>query len=193
MREMSFIMMRPRPFHMAAAAALTCTLACGGTAPQSDRKPEASASQPAAHPADRAGETPSSPAAGGAPAPPPPGAATAGAPSKPPDALSTPSPSSAATPSALPQATPAGRPRTDNLAALEMGGRIAFLSRDVGDNARINLLDGNPNTVWLAGTPFPQEVVVSFLNFDKALVGGVTLTTPPRGPIPTADKPNEPA
>jgi hypothetical protein len=93
----------------------------------------------------------------------------------------------------LAASTPPRAPRTDNLAALEMGGRVAFLSRDVGDWSRIHLLDGNPASLWLAGAPLPQEVVISFLNFDSALVSGVTLSTPARGPIPTTDKPNEPA
>lgn len=74
-----------------------------------------------------------------------------------------------------------------------MGARVAFLSRDVGDWSRIHLLDGNPATIWLAGTPLPQEAVVSFLNFDSALLSGVTVSTPPRGPLPTTDKPNDTA
>ncbi len=74
-----------------------------------------------------------------------------------------------------------------------MGGRVAFLSRDVGDFSRIHLLDGNPSTIWLTGVPFPQEAVISFLNFESVVVSGVTLATPPHGMNPVSDKPNEPA
>jgi hypothetical protein len=84
-------------------------------------------------------------------------------------------------------------PRRDNLAALEMGGRVAFLSRDVGDFSRSHLLDGNPSTIWLTGVPFPQEAVISFLNFESVVVSGLTLSTPPHGLNPQSDKPSEPA
>src|SRR5205085_9853648 len=122
-----------------------------------------------------------------------PGATTAASP----DAASAsqpPTPLTAASPTdSLAASTPARAPRTDNLAALEMGGRVAFLSRDVGDFSRIHLLDGNPSTIWLTGVPFPQEAIISFLNFESTVVSGVTLSTPPRGVIPLTDKPNDPA
>jgi hypothetical protein len=74
-----------------------------------------------------------------------------------------------------------------------MGGRLEyFSSRDVGDFARIKMLDGNPNTYWtMGGMTVPQEAVVSFLHRDSALVSGVTLTMPPRGNMPVFDKPLE--
>ena len=88
-----------------------------------------------------------------------------------------------------------GKPHTDNLIALEMGGRVEYFpSRGLADYARIMLLDSNPNTFWaLGGNGYPQDVVVSFLNHDVALVSGVTLTLPPRAQIPVYDKPNDAA
>lgn len=75
-----------------------------------------------------------------------------------------------------------------------MGGRVEWAgSRDVGDYARIKLLDSNPASVWVSPNNFPIDAVVSFLNHDEALVSGVTLTLPPRGPLPIWDKPNETA
>ena len=74
-----------------------------------------------------------------------------------------------------------------------MGGRIEnFMSRDVGEFARVKLLDSNPNTYWtLGGMGSPQEVTVSFFHRDVALVSGVTLTLPPHGNLPTYEKPIE--
>jgi hypothetical protein len=115
------------------------------------------------------------------------------APATPSPAATSSAAASTAVPPPLAQATPPGKPRTDNLVALEMGGRIDYFnSRDVGDFARIKLLDGNPRTFWtLGGTSVPQEVTVSFFNRDVALVSGVTLTLPPHGQMPIFDKPIE--
>src|SRR4029079_14142103 len=76
---------------------------------------------------------------------------------------------------------------------LEMGGRVEYWSsRDVGDFARIKMLDGNPGTYWaFAGITIPAEGTVSFFHREAALVSGVTLTLPPRGQVPTYEKPVE--
>ncbi len=140
-----------------------------------------------------AGGTPPAAASGAAPAAgaaPVAGTASAAAPAASSSAAAW---TSTTAPPPLAQATPPGKPHTDNLAALEMGGRIEYAGyRDVGDFARIRILDSNPNTYWtLGGTSVPQEVTVSFLHHDVVLVSGVTLTLPPHGLMPIYDKPIE--
>lgn len=75
-------------------------------------------------------------------------------------------------------------PRTDNLVALEMGGRVENRMRDLGrERSADKALDGDPSTYWMAPTITP-ELVLSFLGHDSALVSSVTLTFPPRFPDP---------
>jgi Mg-chelatase subunit ChlD len=77
------------------------------------------------------------------------------------------------------QTAPARAPRTDNLVALEMGGRIESRLRLLaGEYFGTKLLDGDPSTLWLASGRLPHEIVLSFLGRDTALVSGVTLTFP---------------
>ena len=92
----------------------------------------------------------------------------------------------ASVPPPLALATPPGKPRTDNLAALEMGGRVEYWSsRDVGDFARIKMLDGNPGTYWaFAGITTFDQNVVSYLELLRLRYTGCN----PRGLILARDK-----
>src|SRR5258708_5316188 len=70
-------------------------------------------------------------------------------------------------------------PRTDNLVALEMGGRVESRLRDLGREYSIDkAMDGDPKTVWLSWGTKP-EIVLSFFAHDSALVSAVTITLPP--------------
>jgi von Willebrand factor type A domain len=81
-------------------------------------------------------------------------------------------------------------PRTDNLVALEMGGRVENSIRVPLDAyVPTTLLDGDPAT-FLITTATAPDVVLSFLGHDTALVSGVTLTFPPAAPDPIWNKPN---
>ncbi|MGH9409169.1 MAG: hypothetical protein ACRD1V_06920 [Vicinamibacterales bacterium] len=78
----------------------------------------------------------------------------------------------------------AARPsHTDNLVALEMGGRVESPpSSGTPDGFFVaQLLDGNPATIWTdtsAGLSEATSFVVSFIGRDTALVSGVTITFP---------------
>src|SRR5262249_13371448 len=196
--------MRLRPFLAVIAIVVSLDLACSRTPPETERRaaptPPPGAPGPSGSPA--AANAPPAPAAA---MPPPASAApatttpataapaTAAPTTAAPAAPAAPA-SSAAPPPPPAQATPAARPHSDHPAAVEMGGRVEYWnSRDVGDYARIKLLDSNPGTYWMPGNSYPAEVTVSFLNRDTALVSGVTLTLPPHAILPVYDKPNDPA
>jgi hypothetical protein len=73
-------------------------------------------------------------------------------------------------------AQPAAPPRTDNLVALEMGGRVENRpSRPQGFEPE-RALDGNPSSYF--ATVGDPEIVLSFIGRDTALVGEVTVRNP---------------
>jgi hypothetical protein len=78
--------------------------------------------------------------------------------------------------------------RTDNLVALEMGGRVESRERVTLEYAPTRALDGKPNTFWLTGGSSPS-IVLSFIGRDTALVGGVSVTFPQQANDPIGDKP----
>lgn len=81
--------------------------------------------------------------------------------------------------------------RTDNLIALEMGGRVETRMRDLGLEYTIDkAMDGDPKTVWLSWGTKP-EVVFSFFAHDSALVSAVTMTLPPARPDPIWKEPTD--
>ncbi len=69
-----------------------------------------------------------------------------------------------------------------------MGGHVESGKGLSSPHATFRLLDNDPKTVWSSemNARFPNEIVVSFLGHDTALVTGVTLTLPPPGINPTA-------
>ena len=78
------------------------------------------------------------------------------------------------------------KPRTDNLAALEMGGRFENQPARPGDLSSVpeRALDGNPRTMWATLFP-PETLVLSFIGRDTALVSSVSITSPdPASPPP---------
>src|SRR5690242_10562200 len=80
---------------------------------------------------------------------------------------------------------------TDNLIALEMGGRVETRMRDLGLEYTIDkAMDGDPKTFWLSWGTKP-EVVFSFFAHDSALVSAVTITLPPAGPDPIWKEPTD--
>src|SRR5260370_36249103 len=82
-------------------------------------------------------------------------------------------------------------PRTDNLVALEMGGRVESRLRDLTrENSIDKAMDGDPKTVWLSWGTKP-EVVFSFFARDSALVSAVTITLPPAAVDPIWKEPAE--
>jgi hypothetical protein len=94
---------------------------------------------------------------------------------------------------AMAQATASRQPppRTDNLIALEMGGRVESRLRDLGREYSIDkAMDGDPKTVWLSWGTKP-EVVFSFFARDSALVSAVTITLPPAAVDPIWKEPAE--
>jgi hypothetical protein len=83
----------------------------------------------------------------------------------------------------LPQ-TP--KPRTDNLVALEMGGRVENQPARPGPLPFVpeRALDGDPKTMWAVLFP-PTSIVLSFVGRDAALVASVSITAPdPTSPPP---------
>ncbi len=81
--------------------------------------------------------------------------------------------------------------RTDNLVALEMGGRVESRMRDLGREYTIDkAMDGDPKTFWLSWGTKP-EVVFSFFAHDSALVSAVTITLPAAGLDPIWKEPTE--
>ena len=189
--------MRPLVVAIPITIALSLTIACNRNASESRGTPPPATATPAATPApppQGAGRIGDIGASSGSPRGPDAGSPSAAAATPPATApaASAATPTSTSVPLPLAQATP-GKPHTDNLAALEMGGRVEYAGyRDIGDFARIKLLDSNPNTYWtLGGMQAPLEVTVSFLHRDVALVSGVTVTLPPRGSMPLYDKPLE--
>jgi Mg-chelatase subunit ChlD len=81
--------------------------------------------------------------------------------------------------------------RTDNLVALEMGGRVETRLRELTrENSIDKAMDGDPKTVWLSWGTKP-EVVFSFFAHDTALVSSVTITLPPAGPDPIWKEPGD--
>jgi hypothetical protein len=88
-----------------------------------------------------------------------------------------------------PQA-PSAKARTDNLVALEMGGRLENQPVRPGDLAFVpeRALDGNPRTMWATLFP-PETLVLSFIGRDSALVSSVSITSPdPTSPPPYSMK-----
>ena len=87
-----------------------------------------------------------------------------------------------------PPSVSARPPRTDNLVALEMGGRVETGKELSRLFALTMLLDDDPKTAWSSevSAKFPQEIVLSFLGRDAATIAGVVLTLPPAGVNPTA-------
>jgi hypothetical protein len=82
-------------------------------------------------------------------------------------------------------------PRTDNLVALEMGGRVESRLRDLGREYSIDkAIDGDPKSVWLSWGTKP-EVVFSFFARDSALVSAVTITLPAAAVDPIWKEPAE--
>lgn len=80
---------------------------------------------------------------------------------------------------------------TDNLVALEMGGRVETRLRDLTrENSIDKAMDGDPKTVWLSWGTKP-DVVFSFFGRDSALVSGVTITLPPAGKDPIWGEPSD--
>ena len=78
------------------------------------------------------------------------------------------------------------KPRTDNLVALEMGGRFENQPARPGDLSIVpeRALDGNPRTMWATLFP-PETLVLSFIGRDTALVSSVSITSPdPASPPP---------
>ena len=70
-------------------------------------------------------------------------------------------------------------PRTDNLVALEMGGRVENQPARPGD-ARVRAeraLDGDAKTMWAELFP-PATIVLSFIGRDTALVASVSIASP---------------
>jgi len=78
--------------------------------------------------------------------------------------------------------------RTDNLVALEMGGRVEGHDRVTLDFGPTRALDGKPNTFWLTGYTSPN-LVLSFIGHDTALVSGISITFPQQANDPIGDKP----
>jgi Mg-chelatase subunit ChlD len=103
-----------------------------------------------------------------------------------------PAQSSPPSPPQSPEGSPPARPpHTDNLVALEMGGRIESRLRLLaGEYFATKLLDGDPRTLWMASGRLPHEIVLSFLGRDTALVSGVTLAFPPSANDPIWGEPN---
>jgi hypothetical protein len=89
-------------------------------------------------------------------------------------------------PAQAPSSASGRPPRTDNLVVLEMGGYVESSSRSwSADYAPVGVLDGDPATIWTsASSSFPQQLVLSFLGHDAALVAGVTMTLPRPGTDP---------
>jgi Mg-chelatase subunit ChlD len=86
---------------------------------------------------------------------------------------------------------PVAPPRTDNLIALETGGRVESRMRDLGHEYSIDkAMDGEAKTIWLSWGTRP-EVVFSFFAHDSALVSGVTITLPAAGKDPIWSEPSE--
>ncbi|HEY3885833.1 MAG TPA: hypothetical protein VGL62_11530, partial [Vicinamibacterales bacterium] len=78
------------------------------------------------------------------------------------------------------------KPRTDNLVALEMGGRVENQPIRPGELAFVpeRALDGDPKTMWADLFP-PASIVLSFVGRDTALVSSVSITAPdPTAPPP---------
>jgi hypothetical protein len=69
--------------------------------------------------------------------------------------------------------------RTDNLVALEMGGRVENQPSRPGPLAFVpeRALDGDPKTMWADLFP-PASIVLSFAGRDTALVSSVSITPP---------------
>ena len=81
---------------------------------------------------------------------------------------------------------PLAGPRTDNLVALEMGGRFENQPSRPGELAFVpeRALDGDPKTMWAELFP-PATIVLSFPGRDTALVSSVSITAPsPSAPPP---------
>ena len=78
--------------------------------------------------------------------------------------------------------------RTDNLVALEMGGRVEGHDRIILEYGPSRALDGKPGTFWITGAPAPS-LVLSFIGHDTALVSGVSITFPQQANDPIGDKP----
>lgn len=80
----------------------------------------------------------------------------------------------------------APKPRTDNLAALEMGARFELQPERPGPLPFVpeRALDGDPKTMWATLFP-PASLVLSFIGRDTALVSSVSITPPdPTSPPP---------
>ena len=71
------------------------------------------------------------------------------------------------------------KPRTDNLVALEMGGRVENQPLRPGDLTIVpeRALDGDLKTMWETLFP-PETIVLSFAGRDTALVSSVAITSP---------------
>ena len=87
--------------------------------------------------------------------------------------------SARAHPIAKPRTQAARPPRTDNLVALEMGGRVENQPSRPGDLTVVpeRMLDGDTKTMWLDRVP-PGSIVLSFIGRDAALVASVSITSP---------------
>ena len=83
----------------------------------------------------------------------------------------------ASAPTRPPPQTP--KPRTDNLVALEMGGRVENQPLRPGDLKFVpeRALDGDPTTMWLEVFP-PHVLTLSFIGHDTALVASVAIAYP---------------
>ena len=89
---------------------------------------------------------------------------------------------------AQPASPPA--PRTGNLVALEMGGRVETRLRDLAREFSIDkAMDGDRDRVAVMGHEAGGRV--SFFGHDSALVSGVTVTLPAAGPDPIWKEPGD--
>ena len=86
----------------------------------------------------------------------------------------------------MPAASSPRLARTDNLVALEMGGRVEGHNVIVLEYGPTRALDGKPNT-WITGYASPS-IVLSFIGHNTALVSGVSVTFPQQADDPIGDK-----